>query len=75
MRPYRNLSDDSRVLAFEIGADHIKVMFKEGIYTYSYGSAGKENIEVMKILALRGQGLNTYIDQYVREKYESKSQS
>ena len=73
MRPYRNLSDESRVLAFEIGDDYIKVMFKEGIYTYSYMSAGQENIEKMKTLALHGRGLNTFINDYVKNSYESKT--
>jgi len=73
MRPYRNLGDDSQVLAFEIGDDHIKVMFKDGIYTYSNFSAGQENIEKMKTLALHGRGLNTFINDYVKDGYESKT--
>jgi len=63
MRPYRNLSDHSSVLAFEIGSDSIKVMFSDGIYTYSYDSIGQGNIEKMKTLALNGKGLNTFIDE------------
>jgi hypothetical protein len=67
MRPYRNLNDNSSVLAFEIGSDSIKVMFSHGIYTYSYDSTGQENIERMKTLALNGKGLNTFIDEYIKK--------
>jgi hypothetical protein len=67
MRPYRNLNDNSSVLAFEIGSDSIKVMFSHGIYTYSYDSTGPVNIGKMKTLALKGKGLNTFIDENIKK--------
>lgn len=72
MQPYRNLSGNSGVMAFEIGANYIKVQFNKGAYTYSYGSAGQRNIEEMKILAIKGKGLNTFIDVHVKKRYVSK---
>ncbi len=73
MQLYRNLSGDSGVLAYEIGADYIKVQFEKAIYLYTYRITGSRNIEEMKTLATNGRGLNTFIDKYVKKKYASKS--
>ena len=71
---YRNSSGSSGVVAYEIGDDFIKVQFHDRkTYLYSYKSAGSHNIEQMKTLAVRGRGLNSYINTYVKDKYESKS--
>ena len=68
MENYRN--SDSGVRSYAIGDDFITVQFKDGdIYKYSYSSAGTRNIEIMKGLALRGRGLNTFINKYVKKKY------
>ena len=73
MEIYKNLSGDSGVHAFQIGADFIIVGFKKGgTYRYSYRSAGRRNIEQMKTLARRGQGLGTFINRYVKKEYERK---
>jgi hypothetical protein len=74
MEAYRNLSGDSGISEFEIGSDFIKVRFRKGgTYTYTYRSAGQNTIEQMKSLAVRGSGLNTFIDRYVKKNYASKS--
>jgi len=72
MRPYLNTDGDSNVEAYETGANYIDVKFKGAtkISRYSYISAGRENIEQMKILAQRGTGLNSFIMRNVRTKYE-----
>ena len=72
MQKYKNVGGDSGVEAFDIGVDFIVVKFAKTIktYTYSYASAGKDAVEHMKKLALRGEGLNEYINRYVRDKYE-----
>jgi hypothetical protein len=72
MEKYANLSRSSAVESYEISDTFIKVKFyKENkLYKYSYVSAGKENIENMKILAINGRGLNSYINKYVRVLYE-----
>lgn len=60
---YLNIDRDSPVTMYEIGADYISVVFKncKKIYTYTYSTAGNRNVENMKSLARRGNGLNSYI--------------
>jgi hypothetical protein len=41
-------------------------------YTYTNRSAGSGNVAEMQRLALAGQGLNAYINTYVKRRYESK---
>ncbi len=73
MERYRNLGGDSGVAAFETGPDFIRVQFKDGaVYLYTYASAGPQNIEHMKQLAERGQGLNSFINTTVRKAYARK---
>ena len=70
---YRNLGGDSGVSAYEIGNDFIKVQFSDGfIYLYSYRKPGSIHVEQMKILAQNGNGLNSYINEKVKYKYEYK---
>lgn len=72
MERYRNTGGDSGVVAYEIGPDHIIVMFSgtSRSYTYSYGKAGSSHVEQMKTLALSGSGLNSYINKYVKHLYD-----
>lgn len=73
MERYWNASGRSGVVAYEIAPDSIKVEFSDGgVYLYSYASAGRRNIERMKILAATGRGLSTFIVRHVREAYEAK---
>ena len=72
MKKYINASGNSGVLAYEIGSDWIKLKFTSGgeVYTYSHNKAGRHHVERMKILALRGSGLATYINQNVKDLYD-----
>ena len=71
MERYRNSGGDSGVSAYEIGSDYIRVRFDTGnTYQYSYKKAGQRNVEAMKILAIRGSGLNSYINTNVRKLYD-----
>lgn len=73
MERYRNLGGDSGVFACEIGSDFIRVQFSDGaVYLYTYVSAGSQNIEQMKKLARRGQGLNSFVNRVVRKAYARK---
>ncbi len=73
MERYRNLGGDSGVVAYELGDDSIAVEFSDGsLYLYTYQSAGSHNIEEMKVLAVAGRGLNSFINNNVRKKYASK---
>lgn len=75
MERYKNVNGDSGVVAYAYGADYIKVQFSTGaIYLYTYESAGSHNIEHMKVLAQRGEGLNAYINTTVRKMYARKEQ-
>jgi len=63
MQKYGNLSGNSGIMAFETGADFIKVQFKDGdIYTYTALSAGAQVIARMMQLARAGRGLATFIN-------------
>lgn len=81
MIPYKNLSgrssvdkfDGKIVIAYGAGKDYIRVKFNTGaIYKYTYQSAGRENVETMKILAEQGIGLNSFIKLNVDKMYETK---
>jgi len=70
MERYSDIDRDSGVVAFETGADFIRVKFSDGaIYLYNNLSAGSYHIDQMKVLALRGDGLNAYINDHVRKAY------
>lgn len=71
MERYANKRGGSGVSAYEIGSDYIRVRFSSGsIYQYSYRKAGQSHVESMKRLALAGSGLNSYINSYVKFKYD-----
>ena len=71
MKPYKH--KDSGIDAYETGDTWIKIRFRHSdTYIYTYKSAGKDNIEKMKLLAQLGTGLNTFISKYVKENYERK---
>lgn len=72
MQRYRNLNGDSGVYAFEVGNNYIRVQFTGNSreYTYSYSKAGAYHVEQMKMLALKGMGLNSYINRHVKDLYD-----
>ena len=73
MERYKNVGGDSGVTGYEIGSDYIRVQFSDGsVYLYTYASAGSNNIEQMKKLAIAGNGLNSFINRNVRKSYERK---
>lgn len=72
MHRYANKSGNSGVYAFDIAPHHISIQFNENqkIYTYSYRKAGIYHVEQMKVLALKGLGLSTYIAKQVKDLYD-----
>lgn len=76
MERYKNLGGDSNIVGFEIGPDSVTVKFKPtgrfSTYIFTYQSAGMNNVEKMKNLAIAGSGLNSFIMLNVKEKYSSK---
>ncbi len=73
MERYANLSGKSGIAAFEISADSITVLFKDGRhYLYTFVSTGAQNVLAMQTLAKAGSGLNSYIMRNSRMGYASK---
>jgi hypothetical protein len=71
MKRYKNLSGDSGVVAYEVHPRRIDIRFTNGrTYKYTSRSAGADNIELMKKLAVAGRGLSTFISQVVKDGYE-----
>lgn len=75
MTPYRNLSGNSNVVAYEVAGDSIHVVFKSGTYrNYLYNSVrpGRAMVAKMKLLAEQGRGLNSYISSTVKDNFARK---
>lgn len=74
MKTYKNLSGNSGVVAYEVGEKYIKVKFdgESSIYTFSYKRPGRAQVEKMKAMAIKGQGLSTYITEEVGANFETK---
>lgn len=73
MHNYKDKNGNSGVVAYSCGEKDIMIKFKDGaVYLYNYASSGADKIEYMKKLAIKGEGLATYINQNVRETYAKK---
>jgi hypothetical protein len=73
MELYKNLSGKSGVIAYEIRSDEIVLKFTSGTcYLYREEKIGASNFMKIKILALNGQGLTTFINQYLHNRFEKK---
>lgn len=74
MERYLNLNGTSNVLLYDIHDDYIDIVFNNltDVYRYSYVRPGKDIVETMKKLAIRGYGLGGYIAQYVGADYMLK---
>lgn len=73
MERYKNLGGDSGISAYEIGSDFIRVEFNNwDLYLYDYIRPGQDEVESMKRLAIEGEGLNAFINKYVRKNYAKK---
>lgn len=75
MEPYRDWDRDSGVKGFEICEGQIDVQFKTGsVYRYTSSSVGSANLERMVALARAGEGLNSFINRVVKNRYSAKLQ-
>lgn len=72
MQRYADTDHDSGVSHYEIEETSITVWFKGGAkpYRYSYVKAGVHHVEQMKRLARSGDGLNEYINDHVKKRYD-----
>jgi predicted Ser/Thr protein kinase len=69
MEEYKG-SANGGISAFELQEQAIVVMFNDGkTYLYDYTKPGKQHVENMKRLAVKGKGLTTYINQNIRNNY------
>ena len=72
LTPYRNLSENSGVIAYRISADKIVIEFRNGDqYEYTVASCGAAAVQVMQQYARTGRGLSTFISQH-NPKYARK---
>lgn len=73
MERYKNLSNESGVVSYELGRGSITVKFINGeTYFYTDTSAGADNIAQMTRLAKNGAGLSAFISQHVHDRYARK---
>lgn len=73
MERYKNIGGNSGVSYYEIGEDFIIVYFSDNSsYLYNYAKTGSMNVEKMKLFAVNGQGLNSFINITVKYKYALK---
>lgn len=74
MQPYKDITGDSGIARYEIGEGSITIEFSRtgGIYRYDTTKPGSEHVAEMQRLALLGDGLNAYINRYVRKNYAEK---
>ncbi len=73
MEKYGNRGGDSGIAAFEIGDDYLDVEFSDGsVYRWDNESCGHAHLARMKSLASAGEGLNSYINKYVKKQYARK---
>jgi hypothetical protein len=61
------------VVAYEAGSDFIRLLFVDGsVYRYDAERPGARQVEEMKALAARGEGLTTYVSRFVRKAYAAR---
>lgn len=73
-RVYEDPDSDSSITHYRIRPGQIEVRFSDGSsYLYTFESAGADTVKEMQALALAGDGLNSYIQTYVRDHYAIKS--
>ncbi len=73
MQRYSNKGGDSGVHSYECGESFIRVRFtKGGQYLYDNNKPGAVHVDKMKLLAQKGEGLNSYISKYVKSNYAKK---
>ena len=73
MQPYKNLSGNSGVVAFELHASSVTLQFQDGgKYEYTAKKPGAAAVAQIKRLATAGRGLSTFISQEVKSAYARK---
>jgi hypothetical protein len=72
MKAYRG-GADSGVAAYASAPGWIAIRFHHGgTYLYDATRPGQRDVLAMQALAEAGEGLNTYINQHVRDRYAAR---
>jgi len=73
LNKYQDLSGGAGVTGYKVVSKGIILQFRhKELYLYDYSIPGKHHIERMKILAAKGKGLTTYVNQNIRANYKEK---
>lgn len=73
MQRYKDTDGDSGIAAYETGPGSITIRFADGgTYLYDASAPGAKHVAELQRLARRGNGLNTYINKYVRSNYAAR---
>jgi hypothetical protein len=73
MKQYKDKHSDSGVVAYAIDAGSIAIKFQDGgVYLYDGSNPGAAHVAAMQCLAVEGQGLNTYVNKFVRDHYSAR---
>jgi len=73
LKNYKDLSGSGGITGYQFLQNGIILQFKsKDLYLYDYKKPGKQHIEQMKILAEKGKGLTTYVNQNIRDNYSQK---
>jgi hypothetical protein len=72
MKQYLNTGGSSNIESYDIGESYIilKLKDEQRVFIYSYKKAGRKHVEAMKALAVKGRGLDEYINHYMKDLYE-----
>ena len=64
---------DTGVRAYALLPDAVALQFSDGrVYLYDAVVPGRQHVERMAELALRGSGLTTYVNRWVRDRYAGR---
>ena len=73
MKPYQGRDGDSGIAAYAYGPGWIDIRFRHGgTYRYDDRHPGAAHVLEMQRLAESGDGLNTYINRFVRDDYADR---
>ena len=70
-KAYKSVKPNSGIVRYALGDDFILIVFKgsDSAYIYNYQVTGTSEVEEMKGLAIRGEGLSSFISKHVHDKF------
>jgi hypothetical protein len=66
LKKYKDLKGNSGITHYKVGKNYVVVKFKNkpDVYAYIYSKVAKHHVDQMKVLAVAGEGLGTYINRH-----------